>query len=233
MQVKKAVGRNASTLRYDVLSALGITALAASKHHQRLILRLMVLITTRYNWQTNELSMGRAEMARLWHVNERTVKRELAKLRTHGWLTVKRAGVKGRVTVYALDLGVLLAATEPAWETIGPDFVARMGAGQAAPPEPAANVIPFQTAAPQPDVGQDAWGKALASLRRDDPALANAWFARLEALGFEDNCATLLAPTRFVADYVSTHLSQHLLAALSAADPSLHKVLVVSRDGSA
>lgn len=32
---------------------------------QRLVLRLMSLITTRYNWQRNELTMGQREIARL------------------------------------------------------------------------------------------------------------------------------------------------------------------------
>ena len=84
MQIAKPVGRNASALKYDILSALAVHALAGDKHRQRLILRLSALITTRYNWQRNELSMGRDEIARLWSVDERTVKREMARLRTLG-----------------------------------------------------------------------------------------------------------------------------------------------------
>lgn len=90
MQVAKPVGRNAPAIKYDILSALTVHALSGDKHRQRSILRVIALITTRYNWRSNELSIGREEIARLWSVNERTVKREMAKLRTMGWITVKR-----------------------------------------------------------------------------------------------------------------------------------------------
>ncbi|MGR3570693.1 DnaA N-terminal domain-containing protein [Brevirhabdus sp.] len=245
MQVAKPVGRNASALKYDILSALGVTALAGDKHRQRLMLRLMVLITTRYNWQNNELSIGRAEIARLWSVEERTVKREMAKLRSAGWLEVKRAGVKGRVTVYALNMAALMAQTAPEWDTIGSDFTARMqerhggGADMRAGPgegldalaagtaDP--NVIPFQPLQPRGrgTSAEDTWGLALARLRREDPALSRAWFAQLSEMAHEDGCVTLAAPSRFVADYVSTHLLARLLNAYAAVDPAVRRVLVV------
>ena len=49
MLVTKAVGRNAAALKYDILSALGAHGLEGDKHRQRLVLRVMVLVTTRYN----------------------------------------------------------------------------------------------------------------------------------------------------------------------------------------
>lgn len=240
MQVAKPVGRNASALKYDILSALGVTALAGDKHRQRLMLRLMVLITTRYNWQNNELSIGRAEIARLWSVEERTVKREMAKLRSAGWLEVKRAGVKGRVTVYALNMAALMAQTAPEWDTIGSDFTARMqerhggGAdmrsGNGESPDAVAgadpNVIPFQPRG-RTALAEDTWGLALARLRREAPALSTAWFAQLSEMAHEDGCVTLAAPSRFVADYVSTHLLAQLLNAYGAVDPAVRRIIVV------
>ena len=89
--VMKPVGRDATTKKYDILSAMMAYGLRQDKHRQRLIMRLMSLITTRYNWQRDELSMGQAEIAKLWNVETRTVKREMAKLRSLGWLVEKRA----------------------------------------------------------------------------------------------------------------------------------------------
>ena len=44
------------------------------------MLRLIALITARYNWQRDELSVGQSEMARIWGVHDRTVKREVRRL---------------------------------------------------------------------------------------------------------------------------------------------------------
>ncbi len=231
MQVAKPVGRNASALKYDILSALGVMALSGDKHRQRLVMRLMVLITTRYNWQNNELSIGRAEIARLWSVDERTVKREMAKLRSAGWLEVKRAGAKGRVTVYALNLAGLLEDTRGSWPTIGSDFVARMqerqgGAGEA-PQDP--KVIPFQPrAAAGPAEGL--WGQVLAQLRQEAPALSTAWFGQLSEMSRDGGRVTLAAPSRFVADYVSTHFLPQLVAAYAGIDPAVRRVDVQAVD---
>jgi hypothetical protein len=82
--------------KYDVLTALGAHALAGGKTQMRLGLRFITLITARYNWARNELAVGQREIARLWSVDERTVKREMAKLRALGWLVVKRQGTRGR-----------------------------------------------------------------------------------------------------------------------------------------
>ncbi len=94
MQVIRPVGREAAAKKYDILSAMTDHALAGDQHRQRLVLRLMSLITTRYNWQRNELTMGQKEIARLWCVDERTVKRDMARLRA--WLVAgqgaRRAG---------------------------------------------------------------------------------------------------------------------------------------------
>lgn len=230
MQVAKPVGRNAAALKYDMLSALGVHALSADKHRQRLLLRVIVLLTTRYNWQRNELSIGRAEIARLWSVDERTVKREMARLRTAGWIEVKRPAAKGRVAVYALHLDAMLAETAPQWAAIGPDFTARMQdrhgpAAEAPPPEADPKVIPFQPRA-RGGEPEGAWGAALAHLRRTAPAQASAWFGQLSELELSGGTARLVAPSRFVADYVSTHLVPQILAAYAETGVSVRRVEV-------
>jgi len=95
----KPVGRDAAARKYDIITALGAYALAGGKHDHRLVLRFITLVTARYNWARNELAVGQREIAQLWSVDERTVKREMAKLRGCGWLVVKRQGARGRVTL--------------------------------------------------------------------------------------------------------------------------------------
>ena len=226
MLATKPVGRNASAMKYDILSALGVAALAGDKHRQKLMLRLMVLVTTRYNWQSGELSIGRAEIARLWSVDERTVKRELAKLRSLGWMVVKRAGARGRVTVYGIELNLILADTRDGWQDIGPDFVARVDAEPEAPADP--KVVPFQRAAPVADAQGGTWGRGLALLDARDPATAAAWFHPLSEAEHAEGCVTLMAPTRFLAEYVQTHLVPRILSAYAAIDPGVRRIIVTS-----
>lgn len=228
MLAKKAAGRNAAALKYDILSALGVAALASDKHWARLILRLVVLITTRYNWQTGELSIGRAEMARLWSVDERTVKREVAKLRSAGWLIIKRAGVKGRVTVFEIDMGQVLIDTREVWPKIGPDFVARMEEAEGGPPPADPKVIPFHRKAVPAEGSGVLWSQVFAALETRHPAAAAAWFGQLVEAEVAGGTATLVAPTRFVADYIRTHHTQHILAAYGRFDPSIRTVKIVA-----
>ena len=226
MQAIKAVGRNAPAMKYDILSALGVLALSLDKHRQKLILRLMVLITTRYNWQSGELSIGRAEIARLWSVDERTVKRELAKLRSLGWLEVKRAGVKGRVTVYTINLAALLGETREIWEVIGPDVAARLGPPEEAPAPQDPKVVPFQPRAAATAGQGGLWDQALAVLEAGDAAQTRAWFAGLVEAECAGGRLTLLAPSRFIADYVANHHAARLLAVVSGIDPSVRDLRV-------
>src|SRR5690606_32247594 len=128
MQIRKPVGRMASARKYDLLTAMGAFALARGKAEQRMTLRLITLVTARYNWARDELAVGQREIARLWSVDERTVKREMARLRACGWLRVRRQGARGRVTEYSLNIARILEDTQDNWAAIGPDFVHRLGA---------------------------------------------------------------------------------------------------------
>ena len=223
MQRIRAVGREAAAKKYDILSAMMAHALAGEGQDQRLVLRLMALITTRYNWQSDELAVGQREIARLWCVDERTVKRDMARLRAMGWVIVKRQGARGRVSVLGLDLDRIMLDTRPAWPNIGPDYVARMGATDDAEPADA-TVVPFRR--PQIAAAEGTWGAARASLAAEDRVLFDAWFAGLADGGVEGGCLTLIAPSRFHAAYLRTHLIERLRTAVRRADSGIVQVRI-------
>ncbi|WP_170565989.1 DnaA N-terminal domain-containing protein [Ruegeria atlantica] len=221
MQVAKPVGRNAPAIKYDILSALTVHALSGDKHQQRSILRVIALITTRYNWRSNELSIGREEIARLWSVNERTVKREMAKLRTMGWIAVKRPAARGRVAVYEFDLKQLMVDTSEVWPTIGSDFQARM----TEEPEGQTNIVPFKVKPPALDSrGTDVWTQVQTILHGRDPELWSSWFQHLTEADRAGGVVTLMAPSRFMADYIAQKWSARLLAVYSRVDPDVRSL---------
>ena len=226
MQLHRPVGREAASRKYDILSALMAFALSNDKHVQRQILRVMALITTRYNWQRDELTMGQNEIARLWSVDDRTVKREMARLRSQGWLILKRQGARGRVSTYGLDLNRMLDDTRPAWPLIGEDFIGRLDPPTAAG-QGASNVVPLRAVHPPTEDGS-IWAAAQACLHEQDIAIYGAWFHTLTEAGLEANALTLAAPTRFHAAYVATNLKDRLLAALRRVDPSMRDVCIVA-----
>lgn len=225
MQTARAVGRFAASRKYDVITAMGVYALAGDPRRQSLTLRFVTLLTARYNWQKNELSMGRVEMARLWSVTERTVKRELARLKAMGWLTVKRTGARGRVTVYAADIEQILIDTREVWPIIGPDFVERMTPETPVAPEESKVVAFPNPAAPQAPE-DDLWSGVSDILRNRHAHLYAAWFRLLAPLEREGGAVTLTAPSKFVADYVSAQLLPHLLAAYARCDGSVRQIRI-------
>ena len=228
MQVIRAVGREAAAKKYDLLSAMMAHALAADKHRQRLVLRLMALITSRYNWQRDELTMGQREIARLWCVDERTVKRDMARLRALGWLLVKAQGARGRVSVLGLDLERIMLDTRQQWPNIGPDFVERAG-GPAGHRPADDTVVPFRRV--QSAAAGALWGRARQTLEAENPALFEAWFASVVDCGVLDGRLQLIAPTRFHADYLRTHLQRRIEIAVGRADPSVRDVQIGSGQG--
>ena len=230
MLANKPVGRDAASRKYDILTALGAYALIADKGTLKLTLRIMTLITARYNWRRGELSMGRREIARLWSVDERTVKRELAKLKALGWLEVKYAGARGRVTVYAINFDRLLEATQPVWASVGPDFVQRMGA-QSEPEETGGDVVPFTggVRSVAPDISDGSlWSLAAAVLHNQSAAAYGAWFRPLQEKGRAGGNLVLTAPSSFHAHYVQTHYYDLLLSVLQNLDASVHSLQITS-----
>ncbi len=224
MQIAKPVGKDAASRKYDILSALMAFALSQDKTQQRQVLRLMSLITTRYNWQRDELSMGQEDIARLWSVDTRTVKREMAKLRTKGWLVLKRQGARGRVSVYGLDLSLILGDTRGVWDNIGTDFVARMDPERSAPQETRSNVVPLRATRKEPVNDGSFWSQVQQELHGQDPAVYGAWFEALHEAGQSEGRLNLIAPTRFHATYVKTHLKNRLLAVARRFDPTLSDI---------
>lgn len=228
MLASRPVGRDAATKKYDILSAMMAYALARDKLTQRLVLRLMSLITTRYNWQRDELSMGQREIAKLWSVDERTVKREMAKLKSRGWLKVKRAGARGRVTLYGFNLDLMLKETECEWPKIGPDFVERLTAmtGATAQNMHESNVVPFNAKVLPPVDDGSLWASSATILYTEDPTIFAAWFQQLHEASREGGALHLTAPTKFHATYVETHLADMILRAVWQVDAEIRSVRI-------
>ena len=224
-QDARITGRHAASLKYDVLTALGAHGCAGDKHLQRLVLRFITLIVARYNWQTGELCVAQREIAALWAVDERTVKREMAKLRELGWLLVKRPAARGRVAVLSLSLSGILARTAEEWVNVGSDFVERLSRPEEADaPQPQGNVISFP-APPRPE-GDALWPRVQEALHRDSPELYAAWFAGLSAEGDEAGHWRLRAPSRFHASFVATHHLTRIEALMRRFDPGVTGVQV-------
>jgi len=216
MLMKKAVGRSGGARKYDLLTILGVHALSQGKTLQRQTLRLICLITARYNWQNDHLSVGQAEIARLWSVDTRTVKREMAAFRERGWLIEKRAAARGRVTLYGLGIARILEDTRPSWEMVGPDLVERLD--WRAPETEERKVIPFpQTPLPE---GEGIWPRIARRLQESDASIYRAWFASFEVT---DTGSELLlrAPSAFHATFVRTHHLARLEAAVAVEAPGM------------
>ncbi|MEM7237483.1 MAG: DnaA N-terminal domain-containing protein [Pseudomonadota bacterium] len=228
MVAKKLVGPEAGARKYDLLTALAVAGLAGSPAFSTSMTRLIALVTARYNWRLEEVSIGQAELARLWSVDLRTVKREVKRLREAGLIRVKRPGARGRVATYCLDHLRIRALTEPHWGQVGPDFALRMNIVGTSSPEPAPppTVIPFPSRLPVPDGADDPWARAAATLQTLDPARYGAWYAPLARERLIDGTLFLRAPGRFHATYVETHFLDDLRRAVQVADPSIFNVIV-------
>jgi hypothetical protein len=230
MQIARPVGRQAASRKYDLLTALGVHACRQDKHFQRLVLRFITLIVARYNWQSDEITVGQREIAAMWGVDERTVKRDMAKLRAMGWLVQHRAAVRGRVATHGIDLAAILNDTAGDWAAVGPDFVERMrGKPNDAPAATAANVVSFPVA-PTAPLAPDAtlWARAQAWLQAADPAIFAAWFRPLADLSVSGGAMELGAPSRFHASFVTTHHLPRLLAALRREDGTIRTVTITA-----
>ncbi|MGR3465057.1 hypothetical protein [Limimaricola sp.] len=226
MLLTKPVGRGAAARKYDILTALGTHALGQGRGEQMLALRLMTLITARYNWGRDELAVGQREIARLWSVDERTVKREMAKLRARGWLELRRAGVRGRVAEYALGIERVLSDTRPAWDRVGPDFAQRLDGGAA---DDKVVPLPLRGDVPPPDLSAGTeWVLAQAVLHAEAPGIYASWLRALTRDSRAGGRLILAAPSRFHAAYVQTHLAAKLLAACRAVDDGISEVTVIA-----
>ncbi len=71
-------GPRASVVKYDIVAAINGAGLAKAILSKDLAQRLTLLIVSRYNWLTNEISAGHMQLSALWSVDLRRVKRILA-----------------------------------------------------------------------------------------------------------------------------------------------------------
>ncbi len=210
-------GPGSASAKYDVLTALLVTASQAEGVEARLALRLSLLITARFNWRRGVFAVGQRELARMWGVTERTVKREMSELRRLGWISVDIPAARGRVAQYKIDFQTVLRATAPFWDAVGPDFAARIAGAPEQEEQDASNVVPLHSGSNTPAVSDvPLWVDVSERLREQDAKLYNAWFARLEAVKVEDGVLLLLAPSRFAGEYIKTHYLTRLKAAVFA-----------------
>ena len=210
---RRITGPGASSLKYDILTALLSMAAQSDANTARLALRLSLVITARYNWRLGTFAVGQREMARMWGVTERTAKREVAEFRARRWITIKIPAARGRVATYDIAFDVILKSSQPHWDSIGPDFVARL---THTPEENLAkdNVVPLRPAIADPPEDDTIWGRACTHLAAQDAALYAAWIAPLALIDQDHGVLTLRAPSRFLADYVATHFKPRILAAI-------------------
>lgn len=214
MGANRLTGPGAGSEKYDLLTAMAVAGLSGGPQQQSTMLRLIALVTARYNWAADELSVGQREMAAMWSVDERTVKREIKRLTSAEILIQKRAGVRGRVAVYRLNLSQLYKLSEPVWRRVGPDFADRMDL-RLPKPEPQTVVrVDFQNRQPARIPDQpDPWHRILHRLEQDNPTAAAAWFSKLQVRAQSETLLSLQAPTKFIAQYIQTHLLPSLTAA--------------------
>lgn len=222
MEQVKRVGPKAGGLKYDLLTALNVTGLHGSPTEQTSLMRLSALITARYNWRIEEVSVGHAELARLWGVNDRTVKREMKRLMSMGVLLCIRPGVRGRVGAYRLNYARIYEVSRPLWAFVGTDFEDRMieVSGER-------TVVTVNFHKPMPakpclvsDSGTGTWGAVRRRLQAEHPALFESWFAKLVQDNVTEDAVTLRAPNGFVSRYIETHFAQILGAVIDAEMPT-------------
>lgn len=223
MDNRRVTGAGSGAVKYDILTALTVTGLNGSAGEQLSMARLSSVITARYNWRTDELSMGQREMAALWGVGERTAKREVKRWLEIGLLACRRSGVRGRVAAYRLNLHRICEVTEPFWTLIGSDFAERMGSLQPG----GSRVIRLDTVratmTPPPDA--TGWQSVRHQLGDLFPAQFETWIAPLVARE-EGDTLILEARSAFAAEYVKTHFGRDISDAVFAAWDTPRQIVI-------
>ncbi|WP_458326581.1 DnaA N-terminal domain-containing protein [Roseobacter sp. A03A-229] len=224
MEPQRLTGPEAGVLKYDLLTALSVTGLSGSPTLQTSFMRLIALVTARYNWRADEFCVGQRDMARMWSVNERTVKREIKRLVGAGVLICKRNGVRGRVGAYRLNYGEIARLSEPSWALVGPDFEQRMRARYR---QTETKVIKLETylreeESTSPRASRTTpWDRMMSDIAAEHPHVYEAWLARLTFQTFEKGELRLKAPSSFIQRYVEMH---HMPVLLGAAENELGPV---------
>jgi len=217
LDIKKLTGPKAGSLKYDLLTALSVIGLAGSQTYQTSMTRLLALVTARYNWRLDEVTVGQRDLAKMWSVNERTVKREMKRLTDCAILVRTRAGVRGRVAAYRLNYVQIWEQSEPLWSNVGPDFVERMGIYAPHDKVKVVKVNFGETALTAENVHElaihepiNTWRSVQRGLAASHPDLTKVWFNKLVFQDYEGGCVTVVAPNAFTARYIETHLNKIL-----------------------
>lgn len=220
------VGAGGAVQKYDLLTALSVDALRRSVAHRTSVLRLIAVVTARYDWRRDQLSVGREELARLWGVSEPTVKREMGRLRKLGFLELLEPGVRGRVTRYRLGHRAIAAATAEACDGVGPAFRSRMAGLSPPAPHPAEQgtaprdrkVVPLYAAPPggqgaEPEDEAESWATCLRAL---DPVVFRNWFSGVRAEPCPRAGVIFRAPSAFTAQHIQRHHDRLLAEVVDA-----------------
>ena len=222
MDAIRLTGVKASSLKYDLLTALSVAGLHINARHQISCTRLVLLITARYNWRIDEFCVGQRDIARMWHVTERTVKREIKYWLDQRLVICKRQGVRGRVGAYRLNYAEVYRQSEPYWKCVGPDFHERMTETN---PVRDAKVVAVDFRNTQPSVSSahttidndpHTWRATCQRLRELHPEHYRNWFSLMTFGSDEGGSLVLYAQNQFAAHYVQTHLAVVLSEAVEA-----------------
>ncbi|MBM7070406.1 hypothetical protein IU397_22950 [Actibacterium sp. 188UL27-1] len=224
----RAMGPNAGSLKYDILTAISVTGMNGPPVQQVSMARLGLLITARYNWRREELSVGQRDMARMWNVTERTVKREIKRWTESKLLICKRAGVRGRVGAYRLNLPELFRISGPFWAAVGPDFAERM-AGLNPVQEATVVKVDFSQADAVEDspIPKGSWRAVLHRLRQLHPESYANWMASVSFISDDGRHVTLGTQTKFAARYIETHLMAELSEAIETELGPFRRVILI------
>ncbi len=231
MEIKRFTGHQAGSQKYDLLTAISVAGLCGTPGFQNSMMRLIALITARYNWRTDELTVGQKEMARLWSVDQRTVKREIKRLTSYNMLLQLRPGVRGRVAAYRLNYAEIYCLSKPVWQNVGSDFVSRM---EMQIPKPSEKVVHVQfgqekqlEVEPERQDLQSPWGRALQRLSESEILLFKCWYRDLQLVETQDQTITLRAPSKFIAQYIQSHHLKPLLGAIQLEFGRIQKVRLI------
>ncbi|MEQ6250884.1 hypothetical protein ABMC89_18515 [Sulfitobacter sp. HNIBRBA3233] len=231
METQRLTGPEAGGLKYDLLTALSVAGLNGSPTLQTSLMRLIALVTARYNWRADEFSVGQRDMARMWSVNERTVKREMKRLTDARIVLCKQPGVRGRVGSYRLNYARIAELSEPCWPLVGPDFERRMAARYRSGDVKVVQMAAY-TKTPEsethPSETDGTWHAVLKDLEGDHAGLVNSWFGRLRFLGLARGTLSMEAPSAFVQRYIETH---HLPLLVAAVERQIGPVTSVRFEG--
>ncbi len=227
MKSMRSTGPHAGVKKYDLLTAMAIAGLNGKPTLQTSMLRLVAAITARYNWKLDELSVGQRDLARMWSVDERTVKREVKRLLDGKILLQLRPGVRGRVAAYRLNQDEVYRLSAPYWKQVGSDFLARMEDSRTMLSLSDDKVVrvDFRPRLPQ----ESAWERTFTRLAESDPHLHRSWFATLLFENFVDDILKLRAPSSFVAQYILTHHSGRIRDVASLEFPSLKRIEILQQ----